>query len=117
MSPVSPAGELRMLGEPAGRIPPDRRNGIPCSWSENAARTVPTGTRALCGCEPGTGWMWGRGLEVTCPRCQERIMQEELDKNGIVKMLRKYGHTGPITRRDYIDFNLHAIAGLETLRA
>jgi hypothetical protein len=33
---------------------------------------------------------------------------DELDRDPIVRCLRKYGHEGPITREDYIDFNWDA---------
>jgi hypothetical protein len=55
---------------------------------------------------PANGWLGERGLdEITCPRCWEKIMQEELEKDGIVRTMRRYGFTGPITRRDYVEFN------------
>jgi hypothetical protein len=99
----------RMLGEPAGRIPTE----LPKDWdpmimvgdTERIVHAVPTGTRALCGEESSSGWQWAQGFELTCEHCCRKIMEEEFEKDMIVQALRKYGHTGPITREDYIGFN------------
>lgn len=105
-----PAGEAikdRMLGESAGRIPAV----LPKEWTPmimvgDATRTVhavPAGPRALCGYESGTGWLWGRGLDVTCQHCCRKIMEEELEKDSIVRSMRKYGVE--VDRENYISFN------------
>jgi hypothetical protein len=104
-----PADPKPMLGEPAGRIP----TCLPKPWdpmimvsdTECTVHAVPTGTRALCGYESGTGWQWAPRFDVTCQHCWRKIAEEELEKDSIVKSLRRYGHTGPITREDYISFN------------
>jgi hypothetical protein len=80
-----------MLGWPAGRIP----SVPPKPWdpmimvgdTERTVHAVPTGTRALCGYESGTGWQWGHGLDVTCEHCCQKIMVEELDRDMIVQAL------------------------------
>jgi hypothetical protein len=66
---------------------------------------VPGGTSALCGYESATSWRWARELEVTCKRCWRKHAEAEFEKDGIVQHLRRLGHTGPITREDYIAFN------------
>jgi hypothetical protein len=108
--PTPPAEEsLRMLGQPAGRIPPV----MPTPWdpmimlgdAEGTVHAVPTGTRAMCGHESATGWQWARGFELTCKHCCQKIAEDEFERDGIVQHLRKLGHDGPITREDYISFN------------
>jgi hypothetical protein len=107
--PAPPTGELRMLGQPAGRIP----EFLPKKWdpmcmvgdAASIVHAVPTGPRALCGYESGTGWQWARGQDVSCERCWQKHLEEEFEKDPIVQTLRQYGHTGPITREDYISFN------------
>jgi hypothetical protein len=99
----------RMLGEPVGRIPTE----LPKNWdpmivvgdNTETIHAVPTGTHALCGHESTTGWQWARGFGLTCEACFRKILEEEFEKDLIVKHLHKCGHTGPITRDDYISHN------------
>jgi hypothetical protein len=66
----------RMLGEPAGWIPPAH----PPKWvpmlalgdAEHVVHCVPSGMRALCGYASDSGWQWARGEEVTCEACWRR---------------------------------------------
>jgi hypothetical protein len=108
--PATPPAPKPMLGQPEGRIP----EFLPMSWDpmiavgdpEQIVHAVPSDNRALCGLESGRGWQWGgRELEITCPHCWRAHLEAEFEKDSIVKCLRKYGHTGPITRDDYISFN------------
>jgi hypothetical protein len=107
--PTRPAGEFRMLGKPAGRIP----TVLPEKWdpmcmvgdAERTVHVVPTGARALCGFESSSGWLWARGFDVTCQQCCRKIMEDEFERDGIVQYLRKRGHTGLIDRETYISFN------------
>jgi hypothetical protein len=71
--------------------------------TERTVHAVPTGTRALCGYESGTGWRWRHGLDVTCEHCCQKIMVEELDRDMIVQALRRYNVE--VTRENYISFN------------
>jgi hypothetical protein len=68
----------------AGRIPPvPVRGWFPMFMVGDEARVahaVPLKTwPALCGDEPKAGWLWERGLEVTCPRCWQKIWEQELE--------------------------------------
>jgi len=66
---------------------------------------VPSGTRALCGVESSSGWQWARGQDVTCERCRREHLEAELERDSIVRCMRKYGYEGPITREAYIGMN------------
>lgn len=108
--PTAPPVEPRpMLGMPAGMIPAV----LPKKWdpmiivgdSEGTVHAVPTGARALCGYESGTGWQWARGQNVTCERCWQKHLEAEFEKDPIVQSLRKWECDGPISREDYISFN------------
>jgi hypothetical protein len=107
--PTPPLGEVknRMIGEPAGRIPAV----MPRPWDSmvmvgdeaHVIHAVPTGTRALCGDESSEGWLWQRGHDVTCERCIDIILQQELDADSIVQRLRR--DDVPVTRENWISFN------------
>ena len=108
--PTTPPPDPKpMLGQPAGRIP----EFLPKPWDPMqmvgdeacVIHAVATGGRALCGYESATGWQWARGQDVTCEQCWRKHLEAELEKDMIVQSLRRYGHTGPITREDYISSN------------
>jgi hypothetical protein len=98
----------RMLGQPAGRIPAERpKQWVPMMMVEDethAIHAVPTGNRAVCGDESRLGWVWRRGHGITCQRCCQRLLEEELENDRTVRWMRRWGVTGPITRADYLDW-------------
>ena len=104
-----PKFESRMLGQPAGWIPPVMPKPfdpmIAVGDAERTVHAVPSGTQAMCGYQSASGWQWAQGFDVTCQQCCRKIMEEEFERDSIVQCLRKYGHEGPITREDYISFN------------
>jgi hypothetical protein len=89
-----PDGEFRMLGEPAGRIPtvmPKTRVPMRAVGDSDGICHAIRDDAALCGYQSETGWHFERGLGLTCEQCERRILEEELERDGIVRCLRKYG--------------------------
>jgi hypothetical protein len=53
---------------------------------------------------PGrSGWQWARGLDVTCPHCWRKHAEAELEKDSIVRSVRKHGIK--VDRENYISYN------------
>jgi hypothetical protein len=105
---MSEMSKDRMLGQPEGRIP----EFLPQPWvsmrkvgDDAETHAVPAGNVALCSEISTLGWVWARGFDVSCQHCSQKIAEEEFERDDIVQHLRKCGHTGPITREDYISFN------------
>jgi hypothetical protein len=101
-----------MLGQPyPGRIPAAHpKRWDPMMKVGDDAETihaVPTGTRAVCGEASSRGWLWHRGHAVSCQRCLQALLEEELENDRTVRSMRQWGFTGPITRQDYLDW-IHA---------
>jgi hypothetical protein len=110
--PTQPTEDSQpMLGQPAGWIPPVLpKPWLPMRIASDPERVVHAviDQRALCGLElapASIGWLWVRGDDVSCEECWQKHLEAELERDPIVQALRSYGHTGPITREDYISFN------------
>jgi hypothetical protein len=103
---MSEMSKDRMLGQPEGRIPTEP----PRDWAEmrmlgndETIHAVPAGNVALCGETSTLGWVWQKYHDVNCPGCCRKIIEDELEKDSIVRTMRRYGM--PVDRENYIEFN------------